>query len=208
MSAKIWVRPQREPVRYSSCSLTPALARLRRELRSRVANPNQAVYLTNCDREPIHLIGSIQPFGLLLAVSSETWAITRASETSVEWLGAAPRDLIGRPLHDVLSEEAIHAAKRCVGSRSTVETSVKKYRSASNASATGRSPTSSVAPVSGGSTAAFCSPSRRWSWSDSRPENKSRNKPVIFSLFNGLKLPLAHENKTCTHARIAPAPPL
>ena len=76
-----------------------------------MASPNQTVDLTNCDREPIHLIGSIQPFGLLLAVSSDAWVITRASRSSSEWLGRAPQDLIGRPLHDVVSEEAIHTMR-------------------------------------------------------------------------------------------------
>jgi DNA-binding response OmpR family regulator len=40
---------------------------------------NATVDLTNCDREPIHLLGSIQPFGFLLGVSRE-WIVIRAPE--------------------------------------------------------------------------------------------------------------------------------
>ncbi|MGY4298027.1 light-regulated signal transduction histidine kinase (bacteriophytochrome) [Bradyrhizobium sp. i1.4.4] len=32
---------------------------------------NEAVNLTNCDREPIHIPGSVQPFGFLLTVLSD-----------------------------------------------------------------------------------------------------------------------------------------
>ena len=39
---------------------------------------NQQVDLTNCDREPIHLLGAIQPFGFLIAVSTADWTVTRA----------------------------------------------------------------------------------------------------------------------------------
>ena len=57
------------------------------------------VDLTNCDREPIHLLGMVQPFGFLLAVSSIEWKIERVSQNVSEWLGARPPDLLGRPLN-------------------------------------------------------------------------------------------------------------
>ena len=62
-----------------------------------------AVDLTNCDREPIHLLGSVQPFGFLLAVSSATWCVTRASRNVVEWLGVEAADLLGRPLDQIFT---------------------------------------------------------------------------------------------------------
>ena len=36
------------------------------------------VDLTNCDREPIHLLGAIQPIGFLLALTLD-WIVARAS---------------------------------------------------------------------------------------------------------------------------------
>jgi light-regulated signal transduction histidine kinase (bacteriophytochrome) len=32
---------------------------------------NGAVNLTNCDREPIHILGAIQPFGFLIALTTD-----------------------------------------------------------------------------------------------------------------------------------------
>src|SRR3954449_2099112 len=65
-----------------------------------------AVDLTNCDREPIHLIGAVQSFGFLLAVSSTDWCVTRASRNVVEWLGVEATDLLGRPLDQIFTPEA------------------------------------------------------------------------------------------------------
>jgi light-regulated signal transduction histidine kinase (bacteriophytochrome)/CheY-like chemotaxis protein len=65
------------------------------------------VDLTNCDREPIHILGSIQPIGFLLALS-EDWVITRASANSAEFIGKTPDELIGMPLIDVFSGHAVH----------------------------------------------------------------------------------------------------
>jgi light-regulated signal transduction histidine kinase (bacteriophytochrome) len=66
------------------------------------------VDLENCDREPIHLLGAVQPFGFLLALDSTQWTITRLSRNAAEWLGGGPSALIGRPIEDVLSHDAIH----------------------------------------------------------------------------------------------------
>jgi light-regulated signal transduction histidine kinase (bacteriophytochrome) len=69
------------------------------------------VDLTNCDREPIHLLGAVQPFGFLIAVSSADWRITRTSRNVNEWLGQASSDLEGRQLGEILSESAVHLVR-------------------------------------------------------------------------------------------------
>ncbi len=71
---------------------------------------NAPVGLTNCDREPIHLLGNIQPFGVLLGLSRE-WTIMHVSENAQEFLGTPARALLGQPLTIVLSEAAIHAIR-------------------------------------------------------------------------------------------------
>jgi light-regulated signal transduction histidine kinase (bacteriophytochrome) len=76
-----------------------------------VSSAAETVDLSNCDREPIHLIGAVQSFGLLLVVSSDAWLITRASRSTTDWLGRAPQDVIGRPLHTIFTEAAIHAVR-------------------------------------------------------------------------------------------------
>jgi light-regulated signal transduction histidine kinase (bacteriophytochrome)/CheY-like chemotaxis protein len=65
------------------------------------------VDLTNCDREPIHVLGGVQPFGFLLAVNSD-WVVVHASTSTLRYLGAAPEDLLGKPLTQVMSGHAIH----------------------------------------------------------------------------------------------------
>ncbi|MDP1875451.1 HWE histidine kinase domain-containing protein [Phenylobacterium sp.] len=65
------------------------------------------VDLTNCDREPIHLLGQIQPFGFLLAVTSQ-WTVAHASDNAPTYLGDAAEALIGRALTDVLDGHAVH----------------------------------------------------------------------------------------------------
>ncbi|MFN4283691.1 MAG: HWE histidine kinase domain-containing protein [Alphaproteobacteria bacterium] len=67
----------------------------------------QAVDLTNCDREPIHRLGAVQPFGFLIAVSGE-WLVTHISANAGEWLGGASEELIGRPLNEIISRRATH----------------------------------------------------------------------------------------------------
>jgi light-regulated signal transduction histidine kinase (bacteriophytochrome) len=44
--------------------------------------------LTACDREPIHILGSIQPFGFLLSVNAD-WMIARASENVEKFIGVS-----------------------------------------------------------------------------------------------------------------------
>lgn len=61
--------------------------------------------LTNCDREPIHLPGSIQPFGFLLGVLSDL-SICIASENAATFL-SVDFEVLRRPLGDVFCASAI-----------------------------------------------------------------------------------------------------
>lgn len=68
---------------------------------------SRPVDLTNCDREPIHILGAIQPIGFLLALTAD-WIIARASANTVDFLGLSPADLLGKPLQQVFSARAVH----------------------------------------------------------------------------------------------------
>ncbi|MFX8562062.1 hypothetical protein ABTM00_20235, partial [Acinetobacter baumannii] len=52
--------------------------------------------LANCEREQIHLAGSIQPHGVLLVVQEPENVIVQASANAAEFLRIDP--IIGRPL--------------------------------------------------------------------------------------------------------------
>lgn len=57
--------------------------------------------LTNCERELIHLAGSIQPHGLLLVLAEPTLTIVQCSANAAAMLGAADRPLAGRALDEL-----------------------------------------------------------------------------------------------------------
>ena len=65
------------------------------------------VDLTTCDREPIHHIGAIQPFGFLVAVTADL-VISRVSANAAEHLGRPTAELLGASLRDVIERDAIH----------------------------------------------------------------------------------------------------
>lgn len=70
-------------------------------------NVSRSVDLTNCDREPIHLLGAIQPIGFLIALTSD-WMVARASANLSEFIGHTPSDVIGRPLVEIFTLGAVH----------------------------------------------------------------------------------------------------
>ena len=61
-----------------------------------------SVDLTNCEDEPIHVPGAIQPHGCLLALDPATLEVAVASANTGELLGTDPAAAIGRPLADLL----------------------------------------------------------------------------------------------------------
>ncbi|WP_193199228.1 ATP-binding protein [Nostoc sp. MG11] len=73
----------------------------------------QATSLTNHDRKPIHLPGSIQPHGVLLALSTEL-EILQVSNNTQEYLGKEVKDLLGQPLNCLLDTQHIEAVKQCL----------------------------------------------------------------------------------------------
>lgn len=68
---------------------------------------NDPIDLTNCDREPIHILARVQSFGALLAVSPD-WIVNHASKNLSDVLNIEAEDVIGLPASDVMSAEAVH----------------------------------------------------------------------------------------------------
>jgi light-regulated signal transduction histidine kinase (bacteriophytochrome)/CheY-like chemotaxis protein len=88
-----------------------------------VSEQEQTVDLTNCDREPIHLLGAIQPSGFLLALTSD-WLVARVSANIAEYLGVTPDQMIGHPLADFVPRVLIHNLRNrvaCLTSPDMVE---------------------------------------------------------------------------------------
>ncbi len=70
------------------------------------------VDLTSCDREPIHLIGAIQPHGALIAAEGPEGRIRYASANTGALLGIAPDELLGMTLADLLPRSDLDALMR------------------------------------------------------------------------------------------------
>ena len=62
-----------------------------------------ATDLTNCDHEPIHIPGSIQPHGVLLTLDVSDFNIIQAGGDTVGLLGSPAGVILGRPVAEVLS---------------------------------------------------------------------------------------------------------
>ncbi len=67
---------------------------------------DRQVDLTNCDREPIHIPGSIQPFGCLLACDASGGVVRRHSLNAREMLGISSTEINGKKLDELLGKEA------------------------------------------------------------------------------------------------------
>ena len=76
--------------------------------------PGEPVDLTNCEREPIHVPGSIQPRGVLLAVSEPDLVVRQVSRNLATVVGTSWEDALGRPLSEVIGLEPAQAVARSV----------------------------------------------------------------------------------------------
>lgn len=80
----------------------------RREIHS-----SEQVDLSNCDREPIHIPGSIQPHGCLLACDARAAMVLRHSANAGAMLGL-PGEINGLPLEAIAGAEAVHTLRNAL----------------------------------------------------------------------------------------------
>lgn len=73
-----------------------------------------AVDLTNCDREPIHRPGLIQPHGILLVLQESTLEIIQVSSNTADLLDRQPAELLGKPLSELLDAEQVKLIQACL----------------------------------------------------------------------------------------------
>ena len=67
--------------------------------------------LTRCDQEPIHLLGGIQPHGVLLAFREPDLSVQVASANADGLLGVTPQALLGVPITRVLDESSLRRVR-------------------------------------------------------------------------------------------------
>jgi len=67
---------------------------------------------TNYDREPIHIPGSIQPYGILLVLQEPQLKILQVSNNTLEFIGLHPQELLNRNLKDLLGAKQVGAIEK------------------------------------------------------------------------------------------------
>jgi light-regulated signal transduction histidine kinase (bacteriophytochrome)/CheY-like chemotaxis protein len=78
-----------------------------------------SIDLTNCDREPIHIPGSIQPHGAMLVVNSQTYEISYVSSNIEERLDLRASDMLGKPLETILGSKLTHNVRNALAVAAT-----------------------------------------------------------------------------------------
>lgn len=72
------------------------------------------VNLNNCDREQIHLPGSIQPHGVLFVLSEPDLQVEQVSNNTEIFLGISPDSLLGQNLAILFDDEQIGKIQNCL----------------------------------------------------------------------------------------------
>ena len=61
--------------------------------------------LTTCEREPIHVPGSIQPHGILLAIEEASWRVLQVSSNAAELFGRELSSVLNAPLSSLFGTD-------------------------------------------------------------------------------------------------------
>ncbi|MEO0500574.1 MAG: GAF domain-containing protein, partial [Pseudomonadota bacterium] len=83
-----------------------------------------SVDLTSCEREPIHILGGVQPFGYLIAYTPDG-LIARISANAADLFGRPAEEMIGVPVADHIGE-ALYDTLRTRAGRLTGDDSVER----------------------------------------------------------------------------------
>jgi light-regulated signal transduction histidine kinase (bacteriophytochrome) len=79
-------------------------------------SPDTKIDLTNCDREPIHIPGSVQPHGALLVLREPDLTVVQASANAGDFVGVPVERLLGTRLADLVgpaqAEEVLAPLRR------------------------------------------------------------------------------------------------
>ena len=68
----------------------------------------EAISLQNCDKEPVHIPGTIQNFAVLIAADVKLSCVTYCSANVSDIFDKNPKDIIGTLLSDLLGTKVIH----------------------------------------------------------------------------------------------------
>jgi chemotaxis family two-component system sensor kinase Cph1 len=73
------------------------------------------VNLTNCEHEPIHIPGSIQPHGFLLGITAQNHTIAFCSGNTLDFVGFTPAQLLEKEFESVFGQESAQLFREYIG---------------------------------------------------------------------------------------------
>jgi two-component system, chemotaxis family, sensor kinase Cph1 len=82
------------------------------------------VNLTNCEQEPIHIPGSIQPHGFLIALRNESFIIEFCSGNTDIYLGISHRNILGKAFADIFGNSDSSSLKTFVATPHSLSVSL------------------------------------------------------------------------------------
>jgi len=84
------------------------------------------VNLTNCEQEPIHIPGSIQPHGFLLGLKENSFVIDFCSANSEEYIGISHTLLLGKKLQDIFGNDVLASLQKYITDEQMLSSSLLK----------------------------------------------------------------------------------
>ena len=80
------------------------------------------VDLTDCDREPIHIPGTIQPYGVLLVLAEPALTVAQVSENVGDHFPLGVEDILGQPLSTVIDPASVDEVREALREERWYET--------------------------------------------------------------------------------------
>ena len=80
------------------------------------------VDLTDCDREPIHIPGTIQPYGVLLVLAEPALTVAQVSENVGDHFPLGVEDILGQPLSTLIDPASVDEVREALREERWYET--------------------------------------------------------------------------------------
>lgn len=84
------------------------------------------VNLTNCEQEPIHIPGSIQPHGFLLGLKEGSFVIDFCSANIEEYVGLIHTSLLGKSMQEIFGDDAVASLQKYITDELMLSSSLLK----------------------------------------------------------------------------------
>ena len=81
---------------------------------SKIEIPGETVDLSACEREPIHIPGSVQPHGVLLTTTGPDDVVHQVSSNCADVFGVSPERVLGAPLADLFHPSSARVLARAM----------------------------------------------------------------------------------------------